>query len=88
MLGGIIMAKVKQLTKKELTRLKKVLENLENEVYNLYRNISGTFAKAEMYDYDDEIIDVEFKYGIQDGCDNVTHTESISIDRKTMTIIN
>ena len=75
----------KKLTKAELEKLTKTLEKLEAPMYRIYRKWSGGFAEAKMFDYDDEIIDVEFNYGI-DG-DRV-YTEQYKIDRLTMKVID
>lgn len=77
----------KQLTKQELEKLKDVLEKFETQT--LYetglKNINGGFAKAEMFDYDDEYIDIELEWGEQDMGDgrSTTHKEQHKINRKT-----
>ena len=78
---------VKKLTKKELSRLAVTLEKLEAPMFRIYRKLSGGFAEAKMFDYDDEIIDVEFKFGVDDG-DSRIYTEQYQIDRETMKIID
>lgn len=68
----------------ELKKLVPVLEKIEAEFGFDFHFQSGGFAEAVMYDYDDEIIDIEVKSGIQDGVENRVYTDNIKIDRKTM----
>lgn len=79
------MAKKKNLTKDELKRLAKTLNELEAPMFKIYRKFSGGFSEAQMFDYDDEIIDVEFNFGV-DG--ERVYTEQHKVDRLTMEIIN
>jgi len=78
---------IKQLTKKELEKLKSVLESFETQT--LYetgmKNINGGFAQAEMFDYDNEYIDIELKWGEQDMGDgkSTLNTEQHKINRNT-----
>lgn len=73
------------LTKEELIALTIELEKLETPMYMIYRKFSGGFSEATMFDYDDEIIDVELNFGA-DG--KAVYTEQHKIDRKTMKIID
>lgn len=77
------------LTKDELDKLKVTLEKLENSTFYStgLNKISGGFAKAEMFNYDEEIIDVTLTWGYYDG-DSHTETEQIEIDRETMKVID
>jgi hypothetical protein len=75
----------KTLTKKELSKLAIVLEKIEEPMFRIYRKINCGYAEAKMFDYDDEIIDVEFNYGIEGES---IYTEQYQIDRKTMKIID
>ncbi len=68
----------------ELKKLSIYLERLERDAYFMYKSINGGFAEAIMFDYDDDIIDVELKYGIQSDCENVVHTKTLKILRSTM----
>lgn len=76
---------MKKLTAKELKLLRKVLESIELDVLDSYRNVSGSFAEANMFDYDEEVIDIELKFGIEG--DN-EYTEQYQVDRGTMKIID
>jgi len=50
------------------------------------RNISGGFAHAEIYDYDDEFFDIELKWGIQSDVEDEVNTENYKMDRFTLEI--
>lgn len=84
------MAKKKKLTKVELEKLAVVLTKLEDNTFAEmgYQNRSGGFVDAKHFDYDDDTIDVELKFGIQDGEEDSVNTEQYEIDRHTMEIIN
>ena len=80
----------KGLTNLELSALAKELETFEAITLKetMVGKFSGGFAIAEMFDYDDEMIDVELKWGIQNDTGGDTHTETYKIDRKTMKFVN
>ena len=71
---------MKTLTRKEEGQLKKALDDFE--VQTLYgtgmAKLSGGFAEADMFDYDEEIIDVELKWGVQSDVENMVYTETAS----------
>ena len=50
------------------------------------RKISGGFACADIFDYDNDYFDIELKWGVQSDCDNVVHTEQYKMDRVTLLI--
>jgi hypothetical protein len=81
------IAKVKTLTGKETKKLSKVLDFLENDALQYYKRISGGFATADVFDYDNEYIDVELKSGVQSDCQNTVNTEQFKIVRKTMEVV-
>lgn len=56
----------KELNQDELQRLGELLREIELSL--------GNDTEAEMFDYDDEFIDIEVKHG-------TTHTEQIKISR-------
>lgn len=68
--------------------VKNALDELESETIDLQglRNISGGFASADIFDYDEAYFDVELKFGIQDGDQNTVHTEQYRMDRLTLQI--
>ncbi len=73
------------LTKEELIALTIELGKLETPMYIVYRKFNSGFSEATMFDFDDEIIDVELNFGV-DG--ERVYTEQYKIDRKTMKIID
>tara|TARA_R110000868_G_scaffold1729_2_gene13871 strand:- start:2324 stop:2572 length:249 start_codon:yes stop_codon:yes gene_type:complete len=52
------------------------------------KKFSGGFAIAEMFNYDEKIIDIELKWGIQDENGGDTHSEIYKMDRKTLKFLN
>jgi hypothetical protein len=81
--------RTKRLTPLELKKLTKALEKLEAPMYRCYKKISGGFSEAKMFDYDDDFIDVEFRFGYEDcGDGSNIHSETYKIDRATMEIID
>ena len=77
---------MKDLTKDEEEKLNAIMDKLEREALNYYYKRSGAFANAEAWNYDDEFIDIELKYGIQDGEEDSEHTENHKVVRNTMTL--
>lgn len=82
--------KKKLLSVGELKKLSQLLDDLEKDVIssNGLDHISGAFSSAEMFNYDDDIIDVELKFGVQDDVTNNVYVEQHQVDRKTMTVMN
>jgi hypothetical protein len=76
------------MNNRELEKLAKVLGELEWDAYRPYKNLSGGFAKAEMYAFDEDDISVELTFGVQSDCQSTVHTENLEINRKTMEVIN
>jgi hypothetical protein len=77
------------MNNKELKLLSEALTNFENEILlslNLHK-ISGGFAVADMFNFDDDYIDIELKSGIQSDCENNVITEQFKMNRKTFEII-
>ena len=76
--------------KKTDEAVKKALDKLEQDtiISQGYKNISGAFAIADIFDYDNEFFDIELKFGIQDGEENYVYTEQLKMDRKTLKIVN
>lgn len=79
-------SKIKELTESEKDRLQNVFETIQNDVIiaNGLSKISGAFCQTKVWDYSDDVIDVEVKWGIQDGDDNVVYTDHVELDRATM----
>ena len=44
------------------------------------KNISGGFAKAEMFNHDDKYADIELKWGIQNDIQNDVHVEQYKLN--------
>ena len=69
-------------------QVKEALEQFENDI--IYetglRRISGGFASADIFDYDEEYFDIELKYGVQSDCSNNVTTEQLKMDRMTLLI--
>lgn len=78
-----------ELSKKELKALAKRLQDLEWQLSKEWflSKISGGFVHIEMFNYDDEIIDIEIKSGVQSDVANDVVTQSGQLDRKTLEII-
>jgi hypothetical protein len=76
------------MNQKELSKLSEVLHKLELDTIIPYRQISGGFAKAEMYNFDDDTIDVELVYGVQSDVQNMVYSENLELDRKTFEFKN
>jgi hypothetical protein len=76
----------KRLSGKELKRLKDVLDWFER--YETRATgvgyISGGFAEADMFNYDDEFIDIKLKWGVQSDCENHTTTEQYKLSREIL----
>jgi hypothetical protein len=77
-----------KLTKQELETLAKALEHFERSTLNDtgMRHINGGYAKAEMFDYDEDAIDIELEWGEQDmGSGSSTcHKENYTLERSTL----
>lgn len=73
----------KGLTKYELAELKLVLELLARR----YRDgegwilLSGGYAEAEWWDYDDVWVDIEIKHGVRNASGSVEYRENLRIAR-------
>ncbi len=65
------------------------LEQLELDVVNRYgySKISGGFASADIFNYDEKYFDIELKSGIQSDCQNEVSIEQLKMDRSTWEII-
>ena len=70
------------LSNKEKKEIKKRLETIESHYYYPFKHQSGGFATARVYDYDEETIRVEVKYGV-DG--QVTYEDEETIPRFILT---
>jgi len=76
------------LSSTELRKLIKILDTVEREFAYQFKHVSGGFSESVMYYYDEDIIDIEVKSGIQSDVENVVYTDNLKVDRKTMKLIN
>lgn len=72
-----------KLSEDELSVLRQVLERFENETrfQTGVGRISGGFAVASIFDYDDNFVDISLKWGVQSDCEDRTHVEQYKLDR-------
>jgi|APGre2960657373_1045057.scaffolds.fasta_scaffold12664_5 hypothetical protein len=84
------MKNTTQLNDAELQTLSDVLQKLEYSTLKStgYNRVSGGYAVANHFDYDDDIIDVELRFGSQSDTDDYSTTEQYKVCRKTFQIIN
>jgi len=68
--------------------VKKALNNfeLETELTTGVRKICGGFVVAKIFDFDDEYFDFELRWGIQNDCEDIVHTEQWKMNRRTLEI--
>jgi len=80
------MKKHKILTSKELKALADVLDYFEMATKRdtAISKISGGFAKAEMFNYDNKYIDILLKWGVQSDCQYSTHIENFKLPRNIL----
>jgi hypothetical protein len=73
---------------REMRKLADVLEKFERETERDtgMRMLNGGFAVAEMFDYDNNVFDIELKWGKQSDVDDDVHIEHYVVDRKTWKI--
>lgn len=48
--------------------------------------VSGGYATAEIFNFDENIVDVVLKWGVKSDVTDTCNTEIYTIDRKTMTL--
>jgi len=72
------------------TEVKDALDKLEiNTLYETgVKWLSGGFATAEIFNYDDEYFDIELVWGVQNDCENRVNTEQYIMNRYTLEIID
>ena len=76
-----------RVTKAEAKKLKAIMRKLEAEAYAPYSKLCGGFAKATLWDWDEECFDIQLKHGIKDGDEDRVITERIKIFRNTMEVV-
>ena len=75
------------MNKDELNKIAEKLQTLErNELRDSgLKNIEGGYATINMYNYDDDIIDIEVETGVQTGSESDwMRVENGKIDRATL----
>lgn len=75
------------MNKEELNKITEKLQTLErNELRDSgLKNIQGGYAIINMYNYDDDIIDIEVETGVQTGSESDwMRVENGKIDRATL----
>jgi hypothetical protein len=72
------------LTKVERVKLCKLLDEIEWREYYPMKHLSGAFADATVYKYDEENIHVELKWGTEGQGGSAVYTDDIIIDREKM----
>lgn len=75
------------MNKDELNKIAEKLQTLErNELRDSgLKNIEGGYATINMYNYDDDIIDIEVEIGVQTGSESDwMRVENGKIDRATL----
>ena len=68
----------KELTKKELEKITTIMNQLEAEAYEPFKN--DGFSEATMFDYDNDYIDIELTFGNQSD----VYINQFIINRDTM----
>ena len=78
------------LLKEDFDKLKVVLDKLECDTLTQegFEKLSGGFAHADMFDYDEIFFDVLLKYGVQSDVADTIHTEYYKVDRKTFQLLD
>ena len=74
------------LTKKERDNLLEKLDAIEWEAYYPYKHDIGGFAEVKVWKYDEDTIWIEVKSGIEDSDHKVEYTDTVKLDRETLTI--
>ena len=74
------------MSRQELRRLADVLEAFEHRTLDEtgVRRISGGFAHADMFDYDDAYVDIRLKWGVQSDCENQVHAGQYKLLRRRL----
>jgi hypothetical protein len=73
-----------KLSNTELRKVVHAMNILESEVRFGHKNMNGSYEECNMFDYDEDWIDLELKYGVQDGATNNQHVENFKLDRQKM----
>jgi len=71
------------LTRTERTKLCKYLDEMEWREYYPLKHISGAYADATVYGYDELRINIQLKWGVDGQGDSSGYTADFDIDRNT-----
>ena len=83
------MANTNVLTHHDIIKLNIIMNELLSDPFVRIQNkFSGGFSCCEMFDYDDDFIDIELIFGVQSDCADNVYKEQYKIDRKLMEIVN
>ena len=75
-----------ELSDTEEKQITELLDKEDQLLKKIYSKLNGGFYESHVFNYDNEFIDVEFKFGVSSGGpDDRTTTEQAKINRKTMT---
>ena len=77
-----------ELMKDMFDDVKPVLDKLERDTKRdtSVGMISGGYAIAEIFHYDEQYYDVQLRWGVSSDCASSSHQEEYKIDRKTLEI--
>ncbi len=72
----------------EDTLVKERLQEFEDNslVHYGLSHISGGFANAYIFDFDEDYFDVELKFGVKSDCENRVEVEQYKMNRYTLQI--
>ena len=78
----------KEITEEEMVKFTEVISKFEDSIFldTGVNEISGGFARADMYDYDDDYCDILLQWGVQSDCENTEYQEEYKLNRKTLEI--
>ena len=74
------------LSDNELKALSDVLDYFERvtKKETAVSMISGGFAEAEMFNFDNDYVDIELKWGVQSDCQNSVNVENYKLARNIL----
>ena len=71
------------LTRAERKKLCKALDDIEWREYRPFKHLSGAYAEATVYGYDELRINVQLKWGVDGQGNGSGYTADFDIDRHT-----
>ena len=81
---------INKLTDKELSKITREISKIEDDMLYAWglNKISGGFVSVDLFEYDNDTLDLQIKSGVENNCSSNIETESITMDRKTLKIVN